>query len=236
MNLQNDSSLWKQNLWICWLGCFATSAALSQVAPILPLFVQELGIVNIGEVAIWSGYAYGAATIVKAVAAPLWGELADRYGRRPMLLRASLGMSIVLFLTALVTSVAQLVAARVLIGVISGFNSSAITLIAMQAPREKAGWALGTLATGSVSGTLLGPLLGGYLVESISIRNSFFVMAILLFIAFILTLFFVHEDFSPTEYKIASFREVWKAIPNHSLFYSMFITTFLQFLFTFDCG
>lgn len=217
---------WKRNLWICWLGSFATSAALSQVAPILPLYIHELGMVNIGDIAIWSGFAYGATTFIMAIVSPVWGKLADKYGRKPMLLRASFGMTIILIFTAFVTSVPQLVAMRMLLGTISGFNSGAITLIATQTPREKAGWALGTLSTGSVSGTLLGPMLGGYLVEIIGIRYSFVIMAGLLFIAFLLSLFFIHEDFSPKTRHMQKFSEIWHSLPNHSLFFSMFVTTF----------
>lgn len=224
--MKNNMDIWKRNLWICWLGSFATSAALSQVAPILPLYVRELGMVNMSDIAVWSGYAYGAATVLKVVASPVWGKLADQYGRKPMLLRASFGMAVILLLTAFVTSVPQLVAVRMIMGAISGFNSGAITLIATQTPREKAGWALGTLSTGSVSGTLLGPLLGGYLVEMISIRSSFIVMAALLLTAFFLSLLFVREDFSPREHCVKAFSEIWHALPDHALFYSMFLTTF----------
>ncbi|WP_182187244.1 multidrug efflux MFS transporter [Pectinatus frisingensis] len=218
---------WKRNLIICWLGSFATSSALSQVAPILPLFIQKLGVHSLPDIETWSGIAFGSTTFIMAFFSPFWGKLADKYGRKPMLLRASLGMSIVVGSISLVSSVYQLVGLRMLMGTISGFNSGAITLIATQTPENKAGWALGTLSTGSVSGMLLGPLIGGYLVEILGIRKVFIVMGLLLLIAFLLTLFFVREDFIPTRKNLLSFSAIWRSLANKSLIISMFITTFI---------
>ncbi|HEY3424720.1 MAG TPA: MFS transporter, partial [Negativicutes bacterium] len=150
--------MWKRNLFICWLGAFATSSALSQVAPVLPLYIEYLGIHNTAAIEMWSGIAFGCTLLVGALFSPLWGKLADRYGRKPMLLRASLGMAIVVICTSYAQNVYQLVGFRLLQGTISGFNSGAITLIATQTCKEQAGWALGTLSTGVVCGTLLGPL------------------------------------------------------------------------------
>lgn len=218
---------WKRNLFICWLGSFATSSALSQVAPILPLFIQKLGIHNLADIESWSGIAFGSTTFVMAFFSPFWGKLADKYGRKPMLLRASFGMAIVVGSISLVNSVYQLVGLRILMGTISGYNSGSITLIATQSPKGKAGWALGTLSTGAVSGMLLGPLIGGYLVEIIGIRSIFIVMGLLLFTAFLLTFFFVHEDFTPSAKSLMSFTDIWQSLSDKSLIAGMFVTTFI---------
>lgn len=218
---------WKRNLLICWLGSFATSSALSQVAPILPLYIQELGINDLSAIEVWSGIAFGSTTFVMAFFSPFWGKLADKYGRKPMLLRASLGMSIVVGSISLANSVYQLIALRVIMGTISGYNSGSITLIATQAPKDKAGWALGTLSTGAVSGMLLGPLIGGYLVEILGVRYIFLVMGFLLLIAFFLTLFFVHENFTPSEKSLMSFSAIWQSLNDKSLIVGMFVTTFI---------
>lgn len=220
--------IWRRNLYICWVGTFLTSAALSQVAPILPLYIHELGIVDLGSVAMWAGFAYGATTLTMTIASPVWGTLADRYGRKPMLMRASLGMAIVIALTAIVQSVGQLVAVRLLMGTISGYNSGSITLIATETPSEKSGWALGTLSTGAVCGQLVGPLLGGYLAETFGLRENFIVMAVFLGINFLLTTAFVREDFvKPKKKDVQSFRDIWQCLPNQQSIIWMFITTYL---------
>jgi len=218
--------LWKRNLWICWLGSFATSAALSQIAPVLPLYIDKLGMHDLSDIEMWSGIAFGSTTLIAAVFSPFWGKLADKYGRKPMLLRASFGMSIVLASMGFVQSVYQLVGLRMLMGTISGFNSGAITLIATQASKEKAGWALGTLSTGSVGGTLLGPLIGGYIVEMFGFHTVFLSMGALLLLAFLLTFFFVQESFTRTTKPLLSFHEIWQNLPDRQLIFAMFVTTF----------
>jgi MFS transporter, DHA1 family, multidrug resistance protein len=219
--------MWKRNLFICWIGTFATSSGLSQLAPILPLYIEHLGISNTEEVEMWSGLAFGITGMMMAVFSPIWGQAADRYGRKPMLLRASLGMAIVISAMGFVTSVQQLVCLRLFMGVISGFNSGSITLIATQTPREHAGWALGTLSTGMIGGSLLGPLIGGYLSEFFGLRSVFFSTGILLLIAFTLTLFFVKDKFVLESKKIPSTLEVWNLISDKRLLIAMFITTYI---------
>ena len=219
--------LWKKNLLVCWFGCFATAAGLSQIAPILPLYIDHLGIHDLGEIEQWSGIAFGVTFIIMAIASPIWGQAADRYGRKPMLLRASLGMAIVITCMGFVQNIYQLVALRLIQGAVSGFVSAAITLIATQAPRDRAGWALGTLSTGAVGGMLLGPLIGGYLAETWGLHSVFFGTGTLLVIAFMASLLFVEEDFKPPTKKVLSFREVWSSIPNPGIMITMFVTTFI---------
>lgn len=218
---------WKKNLFVCWFGCFATAAGLSQIAPVLPLYIEHLGVQNIEEIEQWSGIAFGVTFIIMAIASPIWGQAADRYGRKPMLLRASLGMAIVITCMGFVQNVYQLVGLRLIQGAVSGFVSAAITLIATQVPKERAGWALGTLSTGAVGGMLLGPLIGGYLAETWGFRSVFYATGTLLMIAFTASFLFVKEEFKPPTKSVLSFREVWNLIPNPRMMIAMFVTTFI---------
>lgn len=219
--------IWKKNLFVCWFGCFATAAGLSQIAPVLPLYIEHLGVQNIEEIEQWSGIAFGVTFIIMAIASPIWGQAADRYGRKPMLLRASLGMAIVITCMGFVQNVYQLVGLRLIQGAVSGFVSAAITLIATQVPKERAGWALGTLSTGAVGGMLLGPLIGGYLAETWGFRSVFYATGTLLMIAFTASFLFVKEEFKPPTKSVLSFREVWNLIPNPRIMITMFVTTFI---------
>lgn len=218
---------WEKNLFVCWFGCFATATGLSQIVPILPLYIEQLGIHNIAEVEQLSGFTFGITFIIMAIASPLWGQAADRYGRKPMLLRASLGMAIVIICMGFVQNIYQLIGLRLLQGVVSGFISAAVTLVATEAPKERAGWALGTLSTGGVGGMLLGPLIGGYLAEVWGLRSVFFATGTFLFIAFLASLFFIQENFQAPERKVFSFREVWSQLPNPQITITMFISTFI---------
>lgn len=222
--------LWKRNLYICWFGAFTTAAGISLVIPFLPLYIEELGIHDIASIEKWSGAAFGATFLLAAVFSPIWGILADLKGRKLMLLRASFGTAIIMSLMGLVQNVYQLVALRLLMGAVSGYISAATILVATQTPREHAGWALGTLSTGLVGGAMLGPLLGGYLVEIMGIRHIFFVTGVFGFIAFLITFFFVSEDFKPVLKAKEAKSSVWKRISNPKVIWALFLTTFmLQF-------
>ncbi|HBF59880.1 MAG TPA: multidrug transporter subunit MdtG, partial [Exiguobacterium sp.] len=179
--------LWKRNLVVVWFGSFLTSAALSLVLPFLPLFIEELGVDRRQDITTWSGIAFGATFLVAAIVSPIWGRLADRKGRKLMLLRASLGMSIVMFLISFVQDVYQLVFLRLVMGAVSGFISAGITMVASQTPKEKSGWALGTLSTGGIAGGLLGPLIGGFLADVVGLRPVFLFTSVPLFITFLVT-------------------------------------------------
>ena len=219
--------IWKKNLYVCWFGVFATSAGLSQLIPILPLFIQQLGVDNIAEIEEWSGIAYGVTFILMAVFSPIWGKAADRYGRKPMLLRASLGMALVLTCMGFVQNVYQLVGLRLLQGTISGYYSAAITLVATQTPKDRSGWALGTLSTGAVAGMLLGPLLGGAVADLFGLRSVFFVIGALLLIAFLAALLYVTENFTPSEKAAPKFRDIRRMMPHPEVTVAMFATTFM---------
>lgn len=218
---------WKRNLIVCWFGTFVTMIGMSQIAPILPIYVKELGVTSIKLVEQISGIAFGLTFVTSAIFSPIWGKLADKYGRKPMLLRASLGMSIVVISMGFAHSIRLLIILRLLQGTISGYSTACTTLIATQTDKEHAGVALGTLSTAGIAGSLFGPVIGGYLEQIVGIRNEFFIIGTLLSIAFIASLIFVKEDFKPSEVKVLNFKEVWDIIPDKMLVISMFITSFM---------
>lgn len=222
--------MWKKNLLVCWFGMFMTGVGMSQIAPIMPLYIRHLGIENQGLIAQFSGIAFGATYIISAIFSPIWGKAADKYGRKPMLLRASLGMAVVVFSMGFAQNVYELIALRLLQGVITGYSTACTTLIATQTDEEHAGWALGTISTANVAGSLLGPMIGGYLEENFGLQNIFFITGALLLIAFITTMLFVKESFTRQDKKTLSIKETWNSIPEKSLTISMFITFFISTL------
>lgn len=219
--------IWKRNLIVCWFGTFVTLIGMSQIAPIMPLYIKQLGIQNTGLIEQISGVAFGVTFIVSAIFSPIWGYAADKIGRKPMLLRASLGMSIVVGSMGLAQNVYQLIGLRILQGVITGYSTACTTLIATQTEKKHAGWALGVLSTASVSGSLLGPLLGGYLDEILGLKFTFFLTGGLMLVAFTATLLFVKEEFVPQEKEVLSTKEIWRKLPDASLITTMFVTSFI---------
>lgn len=219
---------WKRNLAVAWLGCFLTGAAFSLVMPFLPLYVEELGVTGLRELNMWSGLVFSITFLFSAIASPFWGGLADRRGRKIMLLRSALGMSIVMVLMGLAQNVWQLLILRALLGLLGGFVPNANALIATQVPRNKSGWAMGTLSTGAVSGALLGPLVGGLLADMWGLRPVFYMTASVLFVCFIITLLLIREQFTPVSKKeMLHFREVIGSLKSPRLVLSLFITTMI---------
>lgn len=201
-------SRWKQNMYVCLFGSFASSAALSLVLPFLPLYIEQLGIHDISGIEQWSGAAFGATFLMSAIIAPFWGKLADQHGRKLMLIRASSGMTIILTMMGFVHNVYELTALRHLMGAISGYYPSAVALVATQTPKENSGGAMGMLSTGYVSGSLLGPLIGGWLAELVGLRHVFYFTGQFMFLCFLVSTIFVREQFSPQKGALLSNRQV----------------------------
>ncbi|MBV4366151.1 multidrug efflux MFS transporter MdtG [Erwinia sp. BNK-24-b] len=219
---------WQKNLFIAWCGCFLTGVAFSLVMPFLPLYVEELGVTDPEALNLWSGLVFSITFLFSAIASPFWGGLADRKGRKIMLLRSALGMAIIMVLMGMATSIWQFLVLRALLGLLGGFVPNANALIATQVPRKRSGWALGWLSTGAVSGALIGPLIGGLLADSFGLRPVFYITATVLFICFLMTLFAIREEFVPVQKKdMLHAREVFTSIKKPKLVLSLFVTTLI---------
>ncbi|MGU7812865.1 MFS transporter [Burkholderia sp. AW49-1] len=192
---ERNARYWQRNLAVCVFGSFTTLVSLSMLLPFLPLYVRQLGVDAQSAVIEWSGVAFGATFLGTAVTAPLWGRLADRFGRKPMLVRAALGMAVVMSLIGMAHNVQELVALRLVAGLIGGYASASTVMVGTQAPRERAGWALGILSTGALAGNLVGPLVGGLLPGWLGIRGTFFAGGAMIAVAALLTILVVKEDF-----------------------------------------
>jgi MFS family permease len=195
--VERNANYWRRNLAVCVFGSFTTLVSLSMLLPFLPLYVRQLGVSSQSAVIQWSGVAFSATFLGTAVTAPVWGRLADRFGRKPMLVRAAIGMAIVMSLIGLAHNVYELVGLRLIAGLVGGYASASTVMIGTQAPRERAGWALGILSTGALAGNLIGPLIGGLLPGWVGIRGTFFAGGAVIAVAALLTIAFVREDFHP---------------------------------------
>lgn len=218
---------WKVNLISVWFGCFFTGLAISQILPFLPLYISQLGVSSHEALSMWSGLTFSITFLISAIVSPLWGSLADRKGRKLMLLRASLGMAIAILLQAFATNVWQLFLLRGIMGLTSGYIPNAMALVASQVPRERSGWALSTLATAQISGVIGGPLMGGFIADHVGLRAVFFITAMLLMVSFLVTFFLIKEGVRPTLKKSErlSGRAVFASLPYPTLVISLFFTT-----------
>jgi MFS family permease len=228
---------WKLNLAILCFGQFLVMGGMTMVLPFLALYVQELGITDPRDVAIWTGVIFGINFLTSFLFQPIWGRLADRVGRKIMLLRSAFGMAIIICLMGLATSVWHLLFLRLLNGMVAGFNPAAISLTSASTPREHIGFAMGSLQAAGVAGLIIGPLFGGLMAEAFgSFRPIFFMTGALLAIASVLMLVFVRESFDrkaaesvPRQSILDNFHDLLSNRGMGSLFTATFILQFALF-------
>lgn len=223
----NSEINWKQNLRVAWLGNFFTGASFSLVMPFMALYVEQLGAPQ-NKVEWYAGLAVSLSALTSALIAPVWGRLADRYGRKPMMVRASLVMTFTMGGLAFVPNVFWLLVLRILNGLFSGYVPNSTALIASQAPKNRSGYALGTLATGVIGGSLVGPLLGGVLAAILGIRQVFLLVGFILLICNLMTIFLVKEDFQPvTKAEVLSTRDLFSSIKDKQILIGLFVTSMI---------
>ncbi|HVV95316.1 MAG TPA: MFS transporter [Hyphomicrobiales bacterium] len=189
---------WEWTLWAMVVIQFVMTMSFTVLSPIVPLFLPEIGVGSPGAVALWAGILNASTPFVAAFTSPLWGRLADRRGRKLMLIRSGIAIGIFTGLMGLSWNIWFFFAMRALMGAFAGFAASAIALVASQAPERRLGYALGWLATGQLVGSLVGPVIGGGLADVTgSYRIPFYCTAAIALVATALVWFAVHEHFIP---------------------------------------
>ena len=219
---------WKRTVYISLVCVFCTAFGVSQLAPILPLYFHDLGVQTPESMSLWSGLATGATYIIVCLAAPFWGRVADKKGRKIILIRSSFGMALCNILIAFQTTPEGVVLIRLIQGLVSGFYTATITLIASETPLERTGWALGLLASANLAGSLIGPLLGGYIADTVGIRNDFIIVGALMGLAGVLATIFIHENYvpQPNPEKL-SIRKLKEQIPEFNSIVALCVASFI---------
>ncbi|MBO9097738.1 MULTISPECIES: MFS transporter [unclassified Rhizobium] len=221
---------WMRNMIVCLVGSFTTIVAMTLLLPFLPLYVEELGVGDKAGIVQWSGIAYGATFFAAAFVAPIWGRLGDIYGRKLMLVRASLGMTVAIGLMGMVDSVWQLVALRLFTGLAGGYASGSMVLVATQTPKHRVAWALGMVSSGIMAGNLVGPLIGGALPAIIGIRNTFLAAGGVILLTFLATIFLIKEEKSASRRQAAKASGGWRSIEDKRPVIAMLATGMLLML------
>jgi DHA1 family multidrug resistance protein-like MFS transporter len=163
--------------------------------------------------------------------APYWGACADRVGQRKMAIRAGFGLAVTYMLGAIVQTAPQMLAVRILTGLISGFVPASMSLVSSTLPREKLGWGMGWMQAALASGNILGPLLGGYLSVWFGMRASFFVGSGCLFLVTLMVIFFVRDipiSKETRRQEMHVIRDLKLALQNRGLLYVMFMFFLVQ--------
>jgi MFS transporter, DHA1 family, multidrug resistance protein len=165
--------------------------------PFLPLYFQQLGVTDVGEIAMWSGLSLGVTPAFTAMLSPFWGRLADRYGRKIMVERSLVSFILVMGAMAFVRHPWQVFALRALQGFFAGYGSLALTMAADSAPPDRMAYAIGFVQTAQRLGPAIGPIVGGVVAQIAGLRNAFLVTACFFLVAALLVLFMYDERHAP---------------------------------------
>lgn len=185
---------WKINLYILWFSQIISLMSFGFGFPFLPYYIQELGVTDPDDVKMYTGVLSSVCGIATGIAAPLWGMMADRWGRKLMLMRAVLCASLIIAGMGLATRVEHLVLLRLAQGFFTGTVSAASILVAANTPKNRLSYALGFLSSSTFIGFSIGPAIGGFIVEFVGYRTSFFLGGLMMLLDFFLVLFFVKEE------------------------------------------
>jgi len=188
---------WRRNLYALWVAQSLAIIGFSLRDSYLPFYLKDLGDLSQDEAALWSGLVQAGGAGVMTIAAPFWGAISDRYGRKPMLLRAMFAAMMTVSLMGIATAHWHLVALRMIEGALTGTVTASTALVASSAPKDRLGFSLGLIQTAVFSGASLGPFLGGVLAEAIGYRATFGVSGMMLGSAGVIVLLLVQERFTP---------------------------------------
>ena len=165
---------WQRNVWALALVVFTAFVGFQFFSPFLPLYVQQLGVTDPRQVAVWSGVLMAVTPGVSGLLGPFWGRLADRVGRKLMLIRSLAGFVVIIAAMGPVTSVHQLFVTRALQGVFAGFSVMAMAVASVSCPRDKVPVAIGRVQSAQLLSAAVAPLAGGYVASHFGIRAAFF--------------------------------------------------------------
>ena len=215
---------WRKNLYTVWFTQFLSLMGFGFGMPFLPFYIQDLGVTDPAALKLWTGWLASAPALALAIMAPVWGTLADKIGKKAMLIRAMIGGTIVMIGLGSAQSVYAVLILRILQGLLTGTVTSSSALVASGTPDKNLSYALGFVSSSTFIGYSLGPAAGGLIAEHFGYRISFYIGAAIVCLGLFLVLFLIEEPtpemaertknsadievFSPKNRKIKGFKQI----------------------------
>ncbi len=191
-----QSSAWRRNLFAVTATSFMGYTGFTIAMPFLPMFISQLGVSDVGEVALWTGFSLGITPALTALLSPVWGKLADRFGRKIMVERSLVSFMLLMAAMAFVTRAWHVLALRAAQGLFAGYGSISIAMAAESSPRDRMPQAIGLVQTAQRLGPGVGPVIGGVLAAVVGLRAAFLVTSAFYGIGLLLVFFLYDERVS----------------------------------------
>lgn len=217
------SGSWQRNLAVVWLSQFISMASFSSAYTFMPFFFRQLGVTGDEELSHYVALFSVASNLTFCIFAPIWGMVADVYGRRMMLIRANFGGALLMPLLAVITSPDLIIVHRLFLGALTGTVSAAQTLIISTTPKEHRSFALGAIASALFGGMMAGQFLGGGLVQRFGFNWTFAGSGVLLFVSGMLVLIWGRENFTRTETLRERVRSIRWRIPRFGVIWYLMV-------------
>lgn len=189
-----SSVSWRRNQFAVIAASFVGFTGFTLVMPFLPLYIGQLGVTDVGEVAMWTGLCLGITPAITALLSPVWGRVADRFGRKLLVERSLISFVLIMSATAYAARPWHVFILRAVQGLFAGYGGLTLAMAAESAPRDRMASAIGMVQTAQRLGPALGPVIGGVIAGAVGLRNAFFVTAGFYAVAFVVVLFFYHEE------------------------------------------
>ncbi|MFC0215937.1 MFS transporter [Paenibacillus chartarius] len=189
---------WKRNLFVLWIGLFLNHVAYTLSVPFFPIFLEtDLGIRHGLEV--WAGISISLSFLISGLCAPFWGSIADKYGKKPMLIRSGIGLGLAHLANYWVYDPISFIAIRIFQGLMAGFSPVSVAFIGANTPEKHVGYALGVISTATAAGGILGPFAGGLLIHWVGLRECFIASGIITIASAAMVMFGVREIHRPAQ-------------------------------------
>ncbi len=171
---------------ILFLTMFIVMVGFGVIMPILPFYAE-----NMGATATDLGLLFAAYSVVQFLFSPIWGQMSDRVGRKPMIVLGLVGFALSFVLFGLANSLAMLFVARILGGILSAATlPTVMAYIADTTDTKSRGGGMGVLGAAMGMGITFGPVIGGYLGDINAALPFYFAaglgFAVAIFAAFLL--------------------------------------------------
>ncbi|NLG08987.1 MAG: multidrug efflux MFS transporter [Deinococcales bacterium] len=202
---------WQRTLGVMFVAQLLASVGFSTIFPFLPNYVEHLGVRGGGSLVFWVSAVFSVQAVSMMFAAPIWGAVADRYGRKLMVVRSLIGGAVIILLMGFARSAEELTLLRLIQGLVTGVMSASSSLVASVTPRERLGYAMGLMQTANWAGVSVGPMIGGVLEFFFGYRIAFVVTAALLLLGGVLVMVRVEERFTRPESVARGVSGVWRS-------------------------